>query len=184
MIDEGDGAEGDATEYADSDFSSVYCITEDGIIAVERDPGPIPIPKCYSQAVSDPVYGEKWREAMTEDYNGKYLDLKAWQLVAEIPKAKGHRRIKGKWVFAVKYHPDGSVLRFKAHYVGCGLNQVQGRDYVSSFSSTLRLESLRAFMASACLAGDGLTLTLLEVDVVKAVPSGDMDDSQVYVYVA
>ena len=31
---------------------------------------------------------------MTEDYNGKYLDIKAWRLVSEIPK--GHRRIRGK----------------------------------------------------------------------------------------
>ena len=41
----------------------------------------------------------------------------------------------------------------------------------------LRIESHRTFMASACLAGD----ELLEVDMVKAFPSGDTDDSQVYI---
>jgi len=37
---------------------------------------------------------------------------------------------------------DGTTVdKFKARYVGCGYNQVQGVDYVDSFCSTLRLES-------------------------------------------
>ena len=77
FIDESIDAGGEPCKPDHTDFASVYCVTNDGVIKVERDPGPIRIPKTYSQAVSDPVYGEKWREAMQEDYNGKFKTLKS-----------------------------------------------------------------------------------------------------------
>ena len=70
------------------------CITEDGVISVEREPGPIQIPKTHSAAVSNPIYGDKWRDAMTEDYNVKCLNLKAWRLVAKVPKQHCHFKAK------------------------------------------------------------------------------------------
>jgi len=94
------------------------------------------------------------------------------------------RSIKGKWVFSVKYKPDGSIKKFKARYVGCGYSQIQGLDYVDSFCSTLRLESLRCFLCGACLDDDDLLEVddddLLEVDVVKAFPLGDWDGTEIY----
>ena len=59
FIDESIDAGGEPSEPDHTDFASVYCVTNDCVIKVERDPGPIPIPKTYSQAVNNPVYGEK-----------------------------------------------------------------------------------------------------------------------------
>jgi transposase InsO family protein len=141
---------------------------------VDLNIGIVPIPRSYAAAVTDHVYGAKWRAACDDDFKGKYTLLKTWELVKSIPV--GRRVIKGKWVFTVKYKSDGTVDKFKARYVGCGYNQVQGVDYVDSFCSTLRLESLRIFLAGACIHDDDL----LEVDVVKAFPSGDWDGTEMY----
>ena len=141
---------------------------------VDLNIGIMPIPRSYAAAVADPVYGAKWRAACDDDYQDKYTLLKTWELVESIPL--GRRVIKGKWVFSVKYKTDGTVNKFKARYVGCGYNRVQGVDYVDSFCSTLRLESLRVFLAGACIGDDDL----LEVDVVKAFPSGDWDGTEIY----
>jgi hypothetical protein len=124
--------------------------------------------------VADPIYGDKWRAACDDDIRGKYTELKTWELVKAIPP--GRKAIKGKWVFLVKYKSDGSVDKFKARYVGCGYSQVPGVDYTDTFCSTLRLESLRAFLSGACVDDDDL----LEADVVKAFPSGDWDETELY----
>jgi transposase InsO family protein len=143
--------------------------------AVEAAPGPIPIPRSFHEAVADPVYGDKWRAACDDDIRGKYTELKTWVLVKEIPP--GRKAIKGKWVFVVKYKTDGSVEKFKARYVGCGYSQVPGVDFTDTFCSTLRLESFRAFVSGACINDEDM----LEADVVKAFPSGDWDQTELYV---
>jgi len=143
---------------------------------VDVNVGIVPIPRSYAAAVADPVYGAKWRAACDDDFEGKYTLLKTWdwELVKSVPI--GRRIIRGKWIFAVKYMSDGTVDKFKARYVGRGYSysQVQGVDYIDSFCSTLRLESLRVFLDGPCVNDDDL----LEVDVVKAFPSGDWDGTE------
>ena len=89
-------------------------------VQVDLNIGIVPNPRSYAAAVADPVYGAKWRAACDDDYKGKYTLLKTWELVKSI--LLGRRVIKGKWVFSVKYKPDGTVDKFKARYVGCGYN--------------------------------------------------------------
>jgi len=49
----------------------------------------------------------------------------------------GHR-----WVFTLKYRPDGSVDRYKARLVAKGYSQTYGIDYFETFSSVVRLNSI------------------------------------------
>lgn len=42
---------------------------------------------------------------------------------------KGKKAIGSKWVYKIKYHPDGTVDRYKAGLVAKGYNQVAGVDY-------------------------------------------------------
>jgi hypothetical protein len=142
--------------------------------AFETAPGPILIPRTFHEAVADPICGDKWRAACYDDIRGNYTELKTWELVKSIPT--GRKPIKGKWVFLVKYKTDGSVDKFKARYVGCGYSKVPGVDYTDTFRSTLRLESLRAFLSGASVDDDNL----LEADVVKAFPSDNWDDTDLY----
>ena len=82
----------------------------------------------------------------------------------------GRKAIKGKWVFSVKLKPDKkSIEKFKASYVGCGYSQIAGIDYEETVCSTLCQESLRVLCAATCAADD----EMLEMDIVKAFPSGE-----------
>jgi hypothetical protein len=124
---------------------------------------------------ADPIYGDKWLSACDNEIQGKYVELQTWELVKELPP--GRKAIKGKWVFVVEYKRDGSVDKFKARYVACGYSQVASIDYTDTFCSTLRLESFRAFMCSACIADDDI----IKADVVKAFPNGKNNDIDLYV---
>ncbi len=69
-----------------------------------------------------------------------------------------------------------SIEKFKAHYIVCGFSQVAGMDYEETFCSTLHQESLRVFCAAACAADDDM----LEMDGIKAFPSGEWDSTELY----
>jgi hypothetical protein len=47
----------------------------------------------------------------------------------------------------VKYNSDGSVDRFKARLVARGFSQVHGEDYDETFALTIRIDTLRMFLA-------------------------------------
>jgi hypothetical protein len=89
-----------------------------------------PIPKSYRVALADP----NWRAAMEE----KVVALsqnKTWDLV---PRPLGTNVVSGKWVFKIKYNPDGSFQRYKARWVVCGYSQHPRVD-------SIRLSSPRLF---------------------------------------
>ena len=55
--------------------------------------------------------------------------------------------ISTKWVFTLKFNPDGTLERFKARLVVRGFSQAYGIDYTETFAPTVRMATLRAFMA-------------------------------------
>lgn len=50
-------------------------------------------------------------------------------------------------MFTVKYKSDNSLERFKARLVARGFSQVQGEDYSDTFAPTVRMDTLRIFLA-------------------------------------
>ena len=54
----------------------------------------------------------------------------------------------GRWVYNVKDGPDDSEV-YKARYVAKGFTQVEGMDYFETFSPTVKMTSIRAFMQIA-----------------------------------
>ncbi len=105
--------------------------------------GPIPIPKSYQEAINDPIYGHHWLRA-TKDEISQLEGNNTY--VAEIPP-KGANIVTCRWVFAVKYNEDGTVLKFKARLVARGFSQIYGIDYDETFAPTVRMDTLRAVLA-------------------------------------
>ena len=60
---------------------------------------------------------------------------------------KGTNLVSTKWVFTVKLKVDGTVEQFKARLVARGFSQVYGEDYTETFAPTVRMDTLRIFLA-------------------------------------
>ena len=131
-------------------------------------------PTTYDEAINDPIHGRRWREAIEEELQN-LENHQTWEY-DELPP--GRKAIGSKWVFKVKYHPDGSVARFKARLVAQGFSQVQGIDFSETFAPTVRRESLRIYLA-LCLM---LNLFIHQVDIVGAYLESPLGDNELPIF--
>ena len=67
-----------------------------------------------------------------------------WTLV---PLPAGRTPIGSKWVFWVKYLPDGFIDKYKARLVARGFNQRAGFDYGETFSPVVKPTSIRIVLS-------------------------------------
>lgn len=103
----------------------------------------IPIPLTYKDAVNDPEYGKLWQIAINDELEG-LLSNGTWREEVAPPKTN---HIGTKWVFSIKYRPDGTFDRLKARLVARGFSQKFGIDYNETFAPTVQIATLRAFLS-------------------------------------
>jgi Reverse transcriptase (RNA-dependent DNA polymerase) len=94
--------------------------------------------------INDPQYSKQWKNAMNEELIS-LLENGTWK---EVVPPKGVNLVSTKWVYHIKTKVDGTIERFKARLVARGFNQVHGQDYTETFAPTIRMDTLRLFLAA------------------------------------
>ncbi|KAH9684881.1 retrovirus-related pol polyprotein from transposon RE1 [Citrus sinensis] len=121
-------------------------------------------PTSVSQALTDP----KWLKAMQEEFQALQANH-TWELV--LPKAPV-KVVGNKWVFRIKYNPDGSILKHKARLVAKGFHQVHGIDYTETFSPVVKASTVRVVLSIAVMNN----WILRQIDVNNAFLNGILDE--------
>ncbi|XP_022870711.1 uncharacterized protein LOC111389955 [Olea europaea var. sylvestris] len=74
------------------------------------------------------------------------LNNRTWILVR---RPTNTNIIGSKWVFRIKYLPDGSIEHLKARLVAKGYTQVPGLNYTNSFSSVIKATTVHVVLSLA-----------------------------------
>lgn len=82
---------------------------------------------------------ERWREAIEKE-KASLQQLKVWR---ECEVKKGEKVVDTKWVFKLKYLPNGEVDKYKARLVAKGFSQIQGVNYFDTYSPVVAMDSIR-----------------------------------------
>ena len=69
---------------------------------------------------------------------------KKWTLV---PKESHMNIVRSKWVFKAKLKADGTLDRLKARIVAKDYHQVDGIDYIETFSPVIKLGTIRLVLS-------------------------------------
>ena len=105
-------------------------------------------PLTYQEAINGPDSRE-WKLAIIREITA--LIANAIWFLSDLPQ--GRRTVTCKWVFKIKYNPDGIIDKYKARLVARGFTQVENIDFHETFAPTLRFESLRLLFAFAVQHG-------------------------------
>lgn len=100
------------------------------------------MPQTYEEAVSDPIYGRHWLQAIKNEIS--QLEGNNTYTIETPPK--GANIVTCKWVFAVKYNRDSTIKKFKARLVARGFSQIHRIDYNNTFALTIRIDTMRAVL--------------------------------------
>ena len=122
------------------------------------------LPHTYHEALQVP----EWKAAMDLEYHA-LLQRGTWDLVSRPTDAN---IVTCKWVFTLKYHPDGTVARHKARLVARGFTQAHGIDYTETFSPVVRMNSIRVLLSLVV----NLNWSLHQLDVSNAFLYGDLTE--------
>ncbi|CAL1396601.1 unnamed protein product [Linum trigynum] len=126
---------------------------------------PITILTRYSQAKNDP----RWQAAMGEEFYA--LDQNhTWSIVDRPPPPTP--MVGCRWLYMVKYHPDGSLERFRARLVAQGFTQEYGIDFEETFAPVAKMPTVRTLLAVAAVRN----WPLFQFDIKNAFLHGDLKE--------
>ncbi|WZZ70893.1 hypothetical protein YC2023_082263 [Brassica napus] len=127
------------------------------------------IPRSYEEAMQY----EDWKESVSDEANAM-IKNDTW-FESELPKGK--KAVTSKWIFTIKYLPDGTIDRKKTRLVARGYTQTYGEDYIDTFAPVAKLHTIRIVLSLAV----NLEWELWQMDVKNAFLQGELED-EVYMY--
>ena len=99
------------------------------------------IPKNYYEAING-TDKEKWILAMQEEIDS-HMDNGTWILLPVSQMKSNKKQVGSTWAFDVKRNEDGSIARYKARFCAQGFSQLEGVDFIITYSNTVRHNALR-----------------------------------------
>jgi hypothetical protein len=96
-------------------------------------------PSTFEEATGRQV----WRDAMMEEYNS-IMKNDVWEVV---PRPEGKLVVTSRWLYKPNNVADGSIEKYKSHFVARGFSQVEGVDYDDTFLPVARYTSIRSVIS-------------------------------------
>lgn len=119
-------------------------------------------------SVKDTLQDPNWQQAMNEEYQA-LIQNGTWSLVPYDPNMKV---VGCKWVFKIKYNPNGTISRFKARLVAKGFHQTPGVDFSKTYSPVVKAPTIRTILSIAVCNN----WEVKQIDVNNAFPNGDLSE--------
>jgi len=121
-------------------------------------------PSSYNEASNDP----KWVEAMQNEMRA-LKENNTWTLT-NLPKNR--KSIGSKWIYKIKYKPDGQIERYKARLVAKGFTQKEGFDFFETFAPVVKMVTIKSIIAIAAIK----RWNLYQLDVNNAFLHGELHE--------
>nr|GEZ97054.1 putative ribonuclease H-like domain-containing protein [Tanacetum cinerariifolium] len=122
------------------------------------------IPSSFEQALKS----KNWKNAIDDDMKA----LKKNKIWDQCSLPQGKNPVGCRWIFIVKYKPDGTVKRYKARLVEKGHTQTYGIDYSETFSTVAKMVTIRVMLSVASNQG----WSLHQFDVKNAFLRGELKE--------
>lgn len=65
----------------------------------------------------------------------------------------GKKAIGCKWVYRIKFQCNGDIERFKARLVVLGNKQIEGIDFIETFTPVAKMVTVRVFLSISAIKG-------------------------------
>ncbi|KAL8116277.1 hypothetical protein AgCh_022686 [Apium graveolens] len=93
-----------------------------------------------------------------------------WKIM---PKPPNQHIVDCKWLFKIKYRPDGIVDRYKAMLVAKGFTQTYGLDYIETYAPVAKMTTVRLLIAIVA----SQYWPISQLDITNALLHGDLNET-------
>ena len=122
------------------------------------------VPRSFEEAMMQ----KEWKDSVADESDAMIRNDTWYE--SELPKGK--RAVSSRWIFTIKYLPNGKIDRRKTRLVARGFTQTYGEDYIDTFAPVAKLHTIRIVLSIAT----NLEWDLWQMDVKNAFLQGELED--------